>query len=121
MEGLAPWFFRWLEQRLLALWWLAFEAIYRMQLMDAWSGYLIVLAVAGCVDGLVRRQIRRIDHGYASGDQHLIARRSITVLAIAPLIYLCVPVTVVPMVIPAWGGLLVLALAQLTANLQHRI
>jgi hypothetical protein len=121
MLGLAPWFFRWLEHRLDAFWWLVFEALCRVQLLRAWAAHLTVLAVAACIDGLVRRQIHRVDHGYASGDRYLIARRVLLVFAIAPAIYLSMPIAIAPLAVPLWGALVALGLSQLTANTQHRV
>jgi hypothetical protein len=121
MEGLAPWFFQWLERRINAFWWLMFEALCRMQLLRAWSAYLAVLALAACIDGLVHRQIHRVDHGYASGDRYLIARRALLVLAIAPAIYLSAPITIPPVAVPLWGVMFALCLSQLAAHTQHRV
>ena len=121
MLGLAPWFFRWLEHRLNAFWWLVFEALCRLQLIRAWAAPITVLALAACIDGLVRRQIHRVDHGFASGDRYLIARRVLLVLAIAPAIYLSAPITIAPVAVPLWGALVALLLSQLTANTQHRL
>lgn len=121
MEGLAPWFFRWLEHRLVAFWWLMYQAVYRLQLIRCWCGCFTVLALAAVVDGLVRRQVARIGSGYASSDRYLMARRVIAALAIAPFIYFCVPVAVAPWLVPLWGILLSAGLAVFSANIQHRL
>lgn len=121
MEGLAPWFFAWLERRLDAFWWLVFQAIYRAQVVVEWLPYVGVLAAVSTADGMLQRQVRRASAGYASADRYTLARRALLILSFLPFAYLCLPLSIHPVVVPLWGVLLAVALAVFAANAQHEV
>lgn len=120
MEGLAPGFFAWMKKRIDAAWWIVYEAIFRVVLLQTWQLYLGALGVAAMVDGLVSRAIKRREHGYSSSDRFALARRGILVLFVALLVYLFLPVPISPLAIPIWAGLCSLALGLLAAHTQQR-
>lgn len=121
MENLAPWAFRWAGHRLDAFWWLAYQAVYRLFLLGVWFPYVAVASGAALIDGLVRRQIKRANSGYASGDRIAIARAGLLVLLLGPLFYLSLPIAVPPMMLPLGGAGLALLCSLYAANIQHRI
>jgi len=121
MEGLAPWFFVWLERRLDAFWWLVFQAIYRAQVIGEWLPYIGLLAAVSSADGMLQRQVRRASAGYASADRYTLARRALMILGFLPFVYLSLPLSIHPMAIPIWGVLLSIALAVFAANAQHEV
>lgn len=120
-ENLAPWAFRWVEQRLDAFWWLSYQAVYRLLLLRIWTPYVGCAVLAAVIEGLVRRQIKRARQGYASSDRLVMARTSLLVLILVPLFYLSLPIAVPPVLLPLGGACLALASALYTANIQHRI
>lgn len=121
MEGLAPWFFAWLEDRLDALWWLAFHAIYRVQTLWEWLPVIGSFVAVSAIDGIASRRIKRSSNGYASADRYALSRRVLFLLLFAPLLYLFLPISIAPVAIPVWGAALAVALAMFTANLQQQI
>lgn len=121
MEGLAPWFFVWLEHRLDAFWRLVFQGIHRVQILCEWLSLLLLIIAAAVIDGVIQRRIRRSRHEPASADRYLIARRALLCLIIAPLLYLSFPIAVTPFVVPIWGGCIAFALMLMTAHAQHRV
>lgn len=121
MEGLAPWFFDWLEQRLDAFWRLMFQGINRMQILREWLSLLLLVTAAAVIDGVIQRRIRRSRHELASADRYLVARRALLCLIIAPLLYLSFPIAVTPFVVPIWGGCLAFVLMLITAYAQQRV
>lgn len=121
MEGLAPWFFEWLERRLDAFWALAFQAICRLQVFREWILIIGVTLAAATFDGLVQRRIKRANHALASADKYVVARNALLLTLLAPLLYLSAPLTVSPLVVPLWGASLSVALMLLASHAQHRI
>ena len=121
MEGLAPWFFSWLEDRLDALWWVVFHAIYRVQTLWEWLPFIGSVLAVSTIDGMSTRRVKRVNNVYASADRYVLGRRFLFVLMIAPLLYLFIPLSISPIAIPLWGGALAVALAMCVANLQQQI
>lgn len=121
LEPLAPWLFEWLRERLDAVWWLAFQAIHRAMLLLHWMSYFAVILVAVLVDGLVARKVKHANHGHSNVIRYRAGVRALLALLLAPLVYLTVPISVHPVVIPAWLLVSAAALWITTANLQKRI
>jgi hypothetical protein len=119
--NLAPWFFHWLERRIDAFWWLLDQALYRIQLLRAWGTYLALVALVACVDGLMQRQIKRSQHQAPSSDRYVLGRRLLFILIFLPLLYLSMPLSVAPLLVPLWGIGFAFTLLMLTANMQHQI
>lgn len=118
---LAPWFFRWLARRLDAFWWLVNQGLYRALLLNEWGRYLVWVFAATCCDGLIRRKIKQAGHQSPSSDRYTLARRALLLLMLLPVVYLSLPVSVAPIFVPLWGGMLALTLALLTSHMQHQI
>lgn len=121
MEGLAPWFFEWLEHRLDAFWALTFQAVCRLQVFREWILIIGVTLIAATFDGIVQRRIKRMNHALASADKYVVARNVLLLTLLAPLLYLSAPLAVSPLVVPLWGASLSLALMLLASHAQHRI
>ena len=121
MEVLAPQLFVWLRHRIDALWWLVYQALYRLQLIRAWLPYIGSVAFAAMVEGLVQRAVKRANVVSASGDRYAIAQGGLLILLIAPLLYLSAPLAVTPLCIPVWGGLVAVCVGLLSANLQQEV
>ncbi len=121
MEGLAPWLFIWIEERLDAFWWLVYQGIYRLLVIVQWLPYLLALIMAAFVDGLVDRQVKISEYGYANPVRYQIARRSLIILMSVPLLYLSFPLNIHPMVIPAWVCCIALTIMVFVANAQQRL
>jgi hypothetical protein len=121
MEELAPWFFEWLKHRLDAFWWLVFQAIYRVQVLVEWLPYWGVVVFVAAADGWFQRQVKRASAGYASADRYTLARGALLILGFLPFIYLSLPVSIPPVLVPVWGILFCAASAVFIANAQHEV
>lgn len=121
MENLAPWFFKWLKERLDVFWSLVFQAFCRVQLLREWGTWILVVTIAAICDGFVQRRIKAANHGLASADKYAVARNVVTLVMFAPFLYLSMPISVTPIAVPVWGAILAIALMLLTAHAQHRV
>jgi len=120
-EGLAPWFFEWLDDSLRTFWFVAYQAIYRLLLFSEWMPYLGILILAAVIDGLVERKIRKKNRGYANPVRYRAGIRLLIILFVVPLLYLTLPISVTPLLVPAWIFAAGAVLMLVTANAQHRI
>lgn len=121
MDGLAPWWFTWLQHRLDAFWWMVYQCTYRLKLTAHWLPYFAVLIACAGIDGLTQRQVKRAEFAYASSDRYILAKRSLLLLIAAPFLYSCVPVLIHPLVVPVWGMCVAAAVSLLLGNAQHQI
>lgn len=120
-DGLAPWFFDWLDDSLRTFWFVAYQAIYRLSLFSEWMPYLGILILAALVDGLVERKIRKKNRGYANPVRYRAGIRLLVVLFVVPLLYLTLPLSVTPLLVPVWIFAAAAVLMLVTSNAQHRI
>ncbi|MGI9295060.1 MAG: DUF4400 domain-containing protein [Pseudomonadales bacterium] len=120
-EVLAPWFFSWLDDSLQTFWWVAYQAIYRLILFSEWMPYLGILLLAAIVDGLVERKIRKKTGDYANSVRYRAGVRALLVLVIIPLLYLTLPISVSPLIVPIWIFSVSIVLMLVAGNAQHRI
>lgn len=121
MEDLAPWFFKWLKDRLDVFWSLVFQAFCRVQLIREWATWIGFVAVAAVGDGFVQRRIKAANHSLASADRYAVARNAVTLVIFAPFLYLSMPISITPLAVPVWGASFAIALMLLTAHAQHRV
>jgi hypothetical protein len=122
LEDMAPWLFAWMEARLDAFWWLVYQAVFRLMQMGVWLPYLGVFLVAGLGDGLMVRAVTKTAIGdHTSALRYDLGIQSLLALVAAPLVYLSLPLSVPPVVIPLWGGLACAALLLTGASLQKRL
>lgn len=121
MEGLAPWWFEWLEKRLDAFWWLIFQLVYRLHLLLHWVPIIALFVAGSMVEGFTRRAVKRSTFAYASADRHVLAKRSLVILGVFVLVYLLLPWKVNPLIVPLWGAALAATTALLIANTQHHV
>jgi hypothetical protein len=120
-EGLAPWFFSWLHDSLQTFWWLAYQAIYRLFLFSQWMPYLGILLLAAFIDGLVERKIRIKTGEYANSVRYRAGIRALLILLVIPLLYLTLPISVPPLIVPIWIFCASVVLMLVAGNAQHRI
>jgi hypothetical protein len=121
MENLAPWWFKWLEERLDAFWWVIYQSLYRSQLILHWLPLIALFVACALIEGLAQRALKRSTFAYASADKHVFAKRGLVLLAMSPLMYFVLPFYVHPSVVPIWGAAVVFATTVLIANAQHHV
>ena len=100
---------------------MAYQAIYRLLLFSEWMPYLGILILAAVIDGLVERKIRKKNRGYANPVRYRAGIRLLIILFVVPLLYLTLPISVTPLLVPAWIFAAGAVLMLVTANAQHRI
>lgn len=120
-EGLAPWFFVWLDDSLRTFWLMAYQGIFRFLILSEWLPYMGALLLAASVDGLVIRKVRKENLGYANPVRYRLGVRALVVLAVVPLIYLTAPISITPLFAPIWVIALSMVLMMVAANAQDRI
>lgn len=121
ISKLAPGALVWLKERVEAFWWLIYQSVFRAFMAVYWLPYLLPLFAAGVLDGLMQRKIKKVDFEYANTVHYHIAWNIITALMIVPVLYLLLPISVHPLIIPIWSVSLAAAMALLSSSLQHRL
>jgi len=121
LEGLGEAYFEHSVNRLTVFWNSVFQATYRGVLLFHWLPYMLPLFIPAIFDGLMSREIKKHNYGYASSVRyHMGVHVLITVFLIVP-IYLLMPFAITPLVIPAIGFLQAIVLMVTAANLQKQI
>jgi hypothetical protein len=118
---LAPGFFEWLKDRLTGVWALVYQIIFRLQTLAYWASGMWLLIAAALLDGVVARQVKRTQNGYANADRYAVAKHSLAGLLFVLLLYLPLPLSVMPAALPVWWGVVALSVWLLTANAQHQL
>lgn len=121
MERLGEKIFPLAEQRLSVFWASVYQSVQRLSAFLMWMPYMLLIIVPAVVDGLLARKIKQVTFGYTSGTRYTAARHLLVFLAFAPMFYLATPISVHPVVVPLWAGLLAIALITLFSNVQKRI
>ena len=116
-----PWLFGWVERSVRTLWFVVYQAIYRLLLLADWVPVLGVVLAAAVVDGGVARSINKSTHQYANPVRYRAGIRALVGLFVVPLFYLSLPVNVTPVVIPVWFFAMAVTVIIVMANAQHRI
>jgi len=119
--NLAPWAFRWLRHRIDAFWIVAWQAIYRSQIMLIWWPLAALLSSVALIDGSVERQVRRCEYRLSSNDQYTLARRVLLILTFAPCFYVFAPLHVGAYCIPVGIGVIAFATWLTAAHAQHEL
>jgi len=121
LENFGEAYFSHSVKRLTVFWNSLFQATYRAVLMFHWLPYMLPLFLPAIIDGLMTREIKKHNYGYASAVRyHMGIHFLITVFLIVP-IYLLMPFAITPLAIPAIGFLQAIILMFTAANLQKQI
>lgn len=110
-----------LDGRLDTLWWLIYLALYRIRMLAYWMTFLSPLLIAALVDGLMQREIKKKELGYSSPLRYHTAWNVLILLSVLPVVYLMLPLSVHPLVIPFWAVAFSINGTLLFSNLQKRL
>jgi len=83
--------------------------------------YLGILLLAAFIDGLVERKIRIKTGEYANSVRYRAGIRALLILLVIPLLYLTLPISVPPLIVPIWIFSASVVLMLVAGNAQHRI
>jgi hypothetical protein len=95
-----------------------FVVVLRFFIFAVWLVVLWPVFVASVVDGFVRRSIKRAEFGAMRPAAYTLTSLVVIPLAMAPLLYLVIPVPISPLISPIWACVLVLPLSAMVSNMQ---
>lgn len=90
----------------------------RFFIFGIWFLVLFPVLVAAVVDGFVQRAIKRSEFGAIRPAAFSLTSMVVIPMAMAPLIYLVLPLPVSPLISPLWALLMVFPLSAMVANSQ---
>lgn len=95
-----------------------FVALLRLFIFAVWFVILCPVVIAAVIDGLAQRAIKRAEFGAMRPAAYSMTSMLVIPMALAPLLYLFLPVPVSPLVSPVWTALMVLPLSAMVSNMQ---
>lgn len=95
-----------------------FVVALRFLIFALWFLILLPVFIAAVVDGFVQRAIKREEFGAIRPAAYSLTSMIVIPLAMAPLVYLALPVPVTPLVSPMWALAMVLPLSSMVSNSQ---
>lgn len=98
-----------------------YQATYRTALFVAWVPFVIPIAIPALADGLISREIKKHTLGYSSPVRYHAATHTLIFLIAAVPIYLMLPFSVHPLIVPVWAIAAAVTLSVFTANIQQRL
>lgn len=96
----------------------AYIACIRLLIVIVWFGMLAPVLVASLIDGFAQRAIKQFQFGSIRPAAFSILAMVIVPFCFAPLLYLTIPVSIQPTIIPMWVFFGCLPLSMLIANTQ---
>lgn len=93
-------------------------AVHRFFIFLIWFLVLAPVFVASVIDGLVQRAIKRSEFGAIRPAAYSVTSMTVIPMAMAPLIYLALPLPITPLVSPLWALLMIMPLSAMVSNMQ---
>jgi uncharacterized membrane protein len=112
--GVAKGFNHYIEGLVLNL----FVMALRFFIFLVWFVLLLPVFIAAIVDGFVQRAIKRAEFGSIRPATYSVMSMIVIPMAMAPLMYLIIPIPVTPLISPIWAFLMILPLSTLVSNTQ---
>lgn len=95
-----------------------FVAALRFFIFGLWFLILLPVFVAAVIDGFVQRAIKRSEFGAIRPAAYSVTSMVVIPLAMAPIVYMSLPVPISPLVSPMWALLMLLPLSAMVSNSQ---
>jgi hypothetical protein len=95
-----------------------FVVTLRFFIFALWFLILLPVFVAAVIDGFVQRAIKRDEFGAIRPAAYSLTSMIVIPLAMAPIVYLSLPVPISPLVSPMWALLMALPLSSMVSNSQ---
>lgn len=93
-------------------------AALRFFIFGVWFLVLLPVFFAAVIDGFVQRAIKRSEFGAIRPAAYSLTSMVVIPMAMAPLVYLSLPVPISPLVSPMWALLMILPLSAMVSNSQ---
>jgi hypothetical protein len=97
---------------------LSYIAIIRCLILAVWLFVLAPIFIAAVIDGFVQRAIKRSEFGAIRPAAYTLTSIIVVPLAMAPILYLVVPISISPLITPMWALITALPLALMVSNMQ---
>ena len=95
-----------------------FVIVLRLFIFLLWAVILLPVFIAAIIDGFVQRAIKRAEFGAIRPAAYTLLSMVVIPLAMAPLIYLVIPLPISPLVSPLWALVMALPLSAMVSNMQ---
>ena len=113
--------FPYMQGRLNVLWDTLRQVTYRFAMLTVWVPYLLPLAGAAILDGLMRRRVKMAEFGNASPAVHRYSLYALLLLIYFSMLALLIPIPLTPLLAPALLILFIIFLNLLLANTPQRV
>lgn len=121
MESMGKEIFTQVDRRLDVMWIAAYQVIVRVLMLLLWAPYFVIILVPAIVDGVVVREIKKVNFGFSSPMFHRYAIYAIVMVLYLMLLTLFSPVQVAPIVYPLAILIIVVAMNLMVANTHKRL
>lgn len=121
LEGMGQEAFDVFESKLDNMWNIVFKGVLRFTLFISWVPFFLPLFIPGVINGLMIREVKKLNYGYASPVRFNCAYQIILSTFVVVPIYLLFPVAIHPIVIPIWLAVCSVSALIMFANLQKMI
>lgn len=121
MENFGSTVFNYASNRMVLFWDGIYQAIYRLFLMLEYLPLILPLLIPAIVDGLMQREVKKRNYGYASSIRFTFSIQVIFILLLLVPIYLFIPLAVSPKIVLICGYVMVFLSIIMASNLQKQI
>ena len=121
LEGMGQRGFDEAESKINNMWDIVFKGVLRCTLFFSWVPFFLPLFIPAIINGLMERQVKKLNYGYASPVRFTAAYSFILSSGVIIPVYLIFPIAINPIVIPIWLALCTLSFLVMFSNLQKMI
>jgi hypothetical protein len=121
MENMAPWWFRWLKDRMEAFANVVYQFFTRSALFAVWAPFMLILLAPAVHDGMMTWRIKRTNFDYASPVVHRYSIRFTGYLLMGLGIAFFAPIALNPLIIPIVMMICCVLIGLTIGNLQKRV
>lgn len=121
MEDMGKEIFRTVDTRIQVLWMAIYQVIIRVLMLLLWAPYFLIVLVPAIVDGVMVREIKKVNIGFASPAVHRYSLYLIGMASYVMLLTLFSPFNVNPIVYPVAIMIVVFAMHFVVSNTQKRL
>ena len=121
LEGMGQQGFDRFEVFLDNLWDLVFKGVLRGTIFVSWLPFFLPLLIPAIINGLMIREVKKLNYGYASPVRFSYSYKTILGTFIIVPIYFLIPIAIHPAIVPLWLAVISICLLVMFSNLQKMI
>jgi hypothetical protein len=121
MEDMGKEIFQQVDKRLDVMWIAAYQVIVRFLMVLLWAPYFAIILVPSVIDGIMVREIKKVNYGFSSPMRHRYSIIAILMTLYVMLLTLFSPVQVVPVFYPIAILIIVIAMNIVVSNAHKRL